>query len=162
VLTVLNPQGESEHISFALGFSGGKPLTVTDLDQVQDAALRTAAHQALEEHAARVAAARRAIAEFDRLVPTAMLERVTGRLAARQITLGLELDSDDLALELTLGAAGPAAGALVTLVDRWRQDPQAPAEGFTEELVDGAVTVRLSQGAAIHLLSTLDLDLREG
>jgi len=56
VLTVLNPQGESEHISFALGFSGGQPLTVTDLDQVEDAALRTAAHKALEDHAARVAA----------------------------------------------------------------------------------------------------------
>jgi len=162
VLTVLNPQGESEHISFALGFSGGQPLTVTDLDQVEDAALRTAAHKALEDHAARVAAARCAIAEFDRLVPPAVLKRVTGGLTAQQITLGLELDPDALAFELTLSAAGPAAGALLTLVNCWRQDPHAPGGGVTEALVDGAVTVCLPQGAAIHLLSTLSLDLPEG
>ncbi|MBR7830443.1 hypothetical protein KDK95_29350 [Actinospica sp. MGRD01-02] len=161
VLTLLNPQGEKEHISFALGFSGGPPLTITDLDQIEDGALRTAAHQVLDEHATRVAAARRAIAEFNRLVPPAVLEQVTGALAAQQIMLGLELDADAVALGLALNAAGPAAGTLLALVARWRRDPCAPAEGLAEELVDGIVTARLSQGAAIRFLTWLSRDLHE-
>jgi hypothetical protein len=155
VLTLLNPQGEQAHISFALGFAGGQPLTVTDLDEIRDAALRTAAESMLAAYAERVATVERAIAEFNRQLPPDVLARLDLDLAAQQITLEVDVDSDALALEVRLSAAGEAADVLLSLVNRWRRAPQASAGNIAEELADGAVWVRLPQDAGVHLLAWL-------
>jgi hypothetical protein len=156
VMTLVRPDGLDAHIEFVTSSGGGgEPITVTELSEIQDTALRTAADAMLAAYAARVANANKSVAEFNKLVPPTRLKVVFDWLAERHTAASLAIDSDRLAVGLKLTASGEAAGVLLTLLGRWRESPDVSADEITTDLDEFELETHLPQDGAVRFLMWL-------
>ncbi|MGX5184957.1 hypothetical protein ACWKT5_19540 [Streptomyces avermitilis] len=152
VLTLRASDGKDCEIGYHCGTDLGSPeLTVRDLDEITDHALRAAALELLDSHAARRATVHANADAFSDAVPD--WSELTGRLhrAVPGCRIETDLDHQALALTMTLAADGPSAGRLLTLIASW---PDSATDGIDRELTEtGTLTVRFTQTRAQEFLS---------
>lgn len=160
ILTLHDADGAQREIGYhPLTPPGTADRTVTALEDITEPELRASAHKLIDTFYERTARAQANADAFGAAVPDQqdLFDRL--RSATPGSRADLDIDHEALTIILKLTAAGPAAGALLTLIARWpgsttKDAPGNPADGVDRELDDdGALIVVLDQARAEHFLA---------
>lgn len=134
---------------------GTAQRAIRALDEITDPELRASAQKLIDSFYQRTAQAKANADAFGTAVPDQqhLFDRLRSELPGTPVDLGI--DDEALTIVLTLTAAGPTAGALLTLINRWpgTTSPTGLAYGVTQDLTDGTLTVTFDQPHAEKVLT---------
>ncbi|MFD3662879.1 hypothetical protein ACFWVF_20150 [Streptomyces sp. NPDC058659] len=157
ILTLLDGDGANREIGYhPLTPPGTTERTVQALDEITDPELRASAQKLIDSFYQRTAQAQAQADAFGAAVPDQqhLFDRLRSELPDSPIDLGI--DNETLTITLKVAAAGPHAGALLTLIARWpgTTSPTGLAYGVTQDLADdGTLTVTFDQPHAEKFLT---------
>ncbi|MCM2430999.1 hypothetical protein [Streptomyces sp. RKAG337] len=158
ILTLLDSEGAQRQIGFhPLTPPGTADRTVSALEEIPEDALRASAQKLIDTFYQRTAQAQANADAFGAAVPDQqdLFARLRSTVPDGPIDIDLDIDDETLTIILKLTAAGPAAGALLSLIARWPGSTTTPpAGGVNQDLDDdGALTVLLDQARAERFLA---------
>ncbi|MEU6405315.1 hypothetical protein [Streptomyces sp. NPDC046985] len=158
ILTLHDADGVQREIGFhPLTPPGTADRTVTAPEDITEPELRASAHKLIDTFYERTSRAQANADAFGAAVPDQ--QDLFDRLRSAVPGSRADLDHEALTIVLKLTAAGPAAGALLTLITRWpgsttNNAPGEQANGVDQELHDdGVLTVVLGQARAEDFLA---------
>ncbi|MGW4890702.1 hypothetical protein ACWEQL_00305 [Kitasatospora sp. NPDC004240] len=147
-LTLTDDTGTARQHGYHMG-QVPVPDTIHSLDEITDNHLRATAQAMIDDYFTRLAEVHKAADAFTEAIPDWSDLTARLRTTVPDCRIETDLDSEALALRMTLTATGPAAGQLLTLLATW-----PASDGLHRELDDdGTLTAVLDQPRAISFLA---------